>query len=49
MTALLEVQDMSVTLKLAEEPADCLALLGHSELEKLTTLLEDLYLLEVPC
>ena len=48
-TILLDAQVFPLKLKLAEEPADGLAFLGHSHLEKLAALFKDLNLLEVPC
>ena len=48
-TILLDAQIFPLKLELAEEPADGLAFLGHSHLEKLAALFKDLNLLEVPC
>lgn len=46
-TVLLNAEVLFLELKLAEEPANCLVLFGHSELEELAALLQDLDLAKV--
>ena len=47
-TVLLNAKSIFRLLKLTEEPADSLVLLGDSELEEFATLLKDLDAIEVP-